>query len=271
MMDDSNIEVSSENSKTDEHFINKLNDQLTSIFKQSVYKLQGISIDINDLYSNSPVMSASNSDEENDCFDEMNEYSPKNYRKLSYDDVKRSLDKYYETEDKYSDELDLLIAYLNGQKNLYIQAKQLTQLKLNLLMFPSIIGSTSITFFAPFITVYYWSGIFIAAINALITVCVSLIHYLKLQALIDLYLQLVNQYDKLENSLQMTISKLYFLEDKQQKSEIILNKIQEFETKMNEIKETNTVLIPGELISVFSIIYHIHIFSFIKKMRVVFL
>ena len=267
-MGDSKIEIY-DDSKTDEHFINQLNNNLTSILRESFVRNTDISLNINNfLYSNSPVMSVSNSDDENDCFDDMNEYSPKEtFQKLTFQDVKRSLEKYYEIEDKYSDELDLLMIYLNGQKNMYIQAKQLTQLKLNILLFPTVICSTALTFFSPFITSYSWSGIFIATINAMITACLSIIHYLKLESSIDLYLQLVEQYDKLENSLQMTTSKLFFLEDKREKEIIILKKMEEFEDKMNEIKEMTTVFLPGELKNVFPIIYHIHIFSFIKKME----
>ena len=283
-MEDSKIEIFDEKmSITDEHFINKLNNSLNIIrrerdsfqrssfmFDQNEVKLiPSISLDnIDFLYSNSPIMSGSNSDEENDCFDEMNEYSPKEtFKKLTYQNVKCSLDKYYENDDKYSDEIDLLISYLNGQKNIYIQAKQLTQLKLNFLIFPCIVGSSAISFFAPFIREYNWSGVFIASINAMIAVCVSVIHYLKLESSIDSYLQLIGHYDKMENSLQMMTSKLFFLEEKREKSEIVLKKIDEFEVKMKDIKETITVLIPGELKLVFPIIYHIHIFSFIKRIE----
>ena len=252
------IQPSPTSKKTDEHFINKLNHSLDMIRKG----VKENSIDSIELYSNSPVMS--DSDVDQDCFDDLNEYSPKQtFQKLTYQNVKESLDKYYETEDKYSDELDLLTAYLNGRKNMYIQAKELTQLKLNLLMFPCIIGSTAISFFAPFIRGYSWSGVFIAIINALITLCLSSIHYLKLESSIDSYLKLIGQYDTLENSLQMTTSKLFFLEDKGERGHIILKKIEEFETKMNEMV---AILIPIELKPVFPIIYHIHIFSFIKRM-----
>jgi hypothetical protein len=264
------IEIYSMDSKTDEHFINRLNDSLNIIREETNNKDHSISIDdINELYSNSPIMSVSNSDEENDCFEDINEFIPKEtFQKLTYQNVKNSLDKYYETEDKYSDELDLLIAYLNGQKHMYIQAKELTQLKLNLLLFPSMMCSTSLTFFSPFIINYSWSGIFIAIINAVITACLSIIHYLKLESSVDFYIQLIDRYEKLENSLQLTISKLFFLEDKRENNNIIMQKIEEFELKMNEIKDITIISIPSELKNVFPIIYHIHIFSFIKRIEI---
>jgi hypothetical protein len=269
---DSKIEISESKiniSETDQHFINKLNQSLDVIRKGS-WNMDNSNLinNIEFLYSNSPVLSVYNSDEENDCFDDITEYDPKlSFQKLTYQHVKRSLDKYYESEDKYSDELDLLTIYLNGQKNMYNQAKTLTQYKLNSLMFPCMIGSTAISFFAPFIRQYNWSGIFIATMNAVITICLSIIHYLKLESSIDSYSQLIEHYDKLENSLQMTTSKLFFLEDKREKNEIILKKIEEYDNKMNEIKSTIHVDVPTELKNLFPIIYHLHIFSFIKRIE----
>lgn len=265
---------------TDEHFMNKLNESLENIRQkhsiqrnESNAKPGSIMDNMDYLYSNSPALSNNNSDneepdEEDDCFDDSHELSVKhNYKKLTFKTVKRSLDKYYEGEDKYSNELDILTTYLNGQKNLYIQAKRLTQLKLNLLMFPSLIGSGAISLFAPFIQQYSWSGGLIAGLNAMVTICMSIIHYLKLESAVELFLQLSTQYDKLENSLQMTSSKLFFMEGVQEKSDLLFEKMEEFETKMNEIKDMTTVLIPEEIKRVFPIIYHVNIFSFIKRME----
>jgi len=267
---------------TDEHFMNKLNESLEYIRNKhdSNMKENGIvSIDMNCvddyLYSNSPVLSNNNSDNDDDdvdnepdCFDDSHELSTKRpYKKLTFKTVKRSLDKYYEGEDKYSNELDILTTYLNGQKNLYIQAKTLTQIKLNLLMFPALIGAGAISLFAPFIQQYSWSGGLIAGLNAMVTICLSIVHYLKLESAAETFLQLSTQYDKLENSLQMTSSKLFFMEGVREKSELLFEKMEEFEVKMNEIKDMANVLIPEEIKRIFPIIYHVNIFSFIKRME----
>jgi hypothetical protein len=265
---------------TDEHFMNKLNESLENIRQKhnlqkhdSSYGKSTSMDNMDYLYSNSPALSNNNSDnsdneEQDDCFDDSHELSGKYYKKLTFKEVKDSLEKYYEGEDKYSTELDILTTYLNGQKNLYIQSKRLTQLKLNLLMFPSLIGTGAISLFAPFIQQYSWSGGLIAGLNAMVTICLSIIHYLKLESSVELFLQLSTQYDKLENSLQMTSSKLFFMEGGvQEKSELVFEKIEDFETKMNEIKDMTTVLIPEEIKRIFPIIYHVNIFSFIKRME----
>lgn len=270
---------------TDEHFMNKLNESLENIRQKhnlqntpSTSRKYSFIDSLDYLYSNSPALSNNNSDNsdnsdneeqyQEDCFDNSHGLTNKhNYKKLTFETVKRSLDKYYEGEDKYSNELDILTTYLNGQKNLYIQAKNLTQLKLNLLMFPSLIGAAAISLFAPFIQEYSWSGALIAGLNAVVTICVSIIHYLKLESSVELFLQLSTQYDKLENSLQMASSKLFFMEGTKEKSDLLFQKMEEFETKMNEIKDMTTVLIPEEIKRIFPIIYHVNIFSFIKRME----
>jgi hypothetical protein len=262
---------------TDEYFVNKLNESLETIRKNhdsNTKQESFVSINMDDyLYSNSPVLSNNNSDNEDDedevdCFEDSHEFSTKcHYKKLTFNTVKRSLDKYYECEENFSNELDILITYLNGQKNLYIQAKNLTQLKLNLLMFPSLIGTGAISLFAPFIQQYSWSGGLIAGLNAMVTICLSIIHYLKLESAVETFLQLSTQYDKLENSLQMSSSKLFFMEGAQEKSEFLLEKMEDFEAKMNDIKDMTNVLIPEEIKRIFPIIYHVNIFSFIKRME----
>ena len=226
--------------------------------------------------SDSPVLSNVNSDsdsdlsdlEEDDCFDEQNEYIPKQtLKKLTLKSIKRSLDKYYDSEDKYSSELDILTSFLNGQKHMYLKAKLLVQWQLNLLMFPALIGAGATTIFAPFIQNYSWGGSFISGLNAMVTVCMSIIHYLKLESLIASYLQFVSHYDRLENSLQMISSKLMFLDNSDERMDLIMKGLDDYEKKMVEIKETNSCSVPNSICVIFPIISHINIFSFIKRME----
>ena len=62
------------------------------------------------------------------------------YKKLSYNDVKSQLDKYYQQDiiHKYSSALDILASYLKGQKIIYMEARNHTVTHLNRLMFPAI-------------------------------------------------------------------------------------------------------------------------------------
>jgi hypothetical protein len=255
---------------TENHFLNKIN----SFIKNGDYCIE----------SNSPVTMSENSDdgEDEEDDDEFFNLPSTNrgarrstpitsgsykYKKLTYQEVEKSFDKYYENDDNYSNEFDILTTYLKGHKNVYMQSKNITQRKLNMLMIPSLLLTALITIFAPFIQKYSWSGITISAANAVITLFIALNHFFKLESAVDMYMNLSNQFDKLESSIEITNGKLIFIENKNDKNKIILEKITEVEQKINEIKETNSIIIPDEIKHIFPIISHINIFSFIKRIE----
>jgi hypothetical protein len=184
--------------------------------------------------------------------------------------VESVLDKYYDDDDyssKHSNELDILITYLKGQKNLYIQSKNVAQYTLNALLIPSLLITASITVFAPFIQEYSWSGGFISGLNAISTVLITLVNYLKLESSIELFYHTANQYDKLETGLEFISSKLLFIENAKERSHTILEKIQDTEKKISEIKELNTLFVPEIIRSMFPVICNINVFSLIKRIE----
>jgi hypothetical protein len=190
------------------------------------------------------------------------------FRKLTYKEIEKSLEQYDINDSfKYSNELEILITYLKGQKNLYIQSKNLTQFKLNLLTIPAILIASGITIIAPFISHYEWSGAIVSGVNATITLLISFLSYFKLESCHQTFSHLANQYDKLETSLEITNSKLMFMENQMEQNQLIMSKIREFEEKIFEIKESCVVFIPEELKPLFPIICHLNVFSFIKKVE----
>ena len=189
------------------------------------------------------------------------------YKRLKFGDVEKSLSKYYDKENKYSNELDILITYLNGQKHLYIHSQNATRFKLNALTVPCLIMSAAITIFAPFVQHFYWSAGFISALNAIIALLISLINYWKLEASAEIYLHIANQYDKLETSLEVASNKLLFFENEIDQDKMVLNKVKDFENQLNEIKKSSTLSVPSEVKRTFPLISYINIFSFIKKME----
>jgi hypothetical protein len=191
------------------------------------------------------------------------------FKKLGYKDTIQMIDKYYEhtLENRFSNEIDILTTYLKGQKHLYIQAKQLTQWKLNCLMFPTLTLTAFITIVSPFIECNPWSTGFISAVNAIIALFIATINYLKLESHIEIYMQRANHFDKLETSLEFANNKLSFLQHEKDKTKLVLLKIKEVEKKISEMKNTAIVFIPDEIKLLFPIICNINIFAFIKKME----
>ena len=159
--------------------------------------------------SDSPItMSNNNSDDENDH--EEKEPSSK-YRKLTYDEMEKIIMNNYDNENKYSNELDILITYLKGQKVLYTYSNRITRWKLNMLTIPSLFFTATLTIFAPFMQNYEWSMGLICVLNGLITLFISLINYLKLESTAEIYLNFANQFDKLETSMEFTSNSIAFI------------------------------------------------------------
>jgi len=260
--------------------LEKIKDMHLDSFNNSFYNIRiesnsPITISNSGSRNNSNNNSSCSSDSENFIDYDTDNDEPKNkmyskFKKLSYRDVEKIINKYYDlsNDTKFSTEIDILTTFIKGQKNLYIQSKNSSQRRLNCLTFPSIFISALITIVAPFIECKSWSVGFISGLNAIIMLCISLINYLKLESSIENYMYTIKQYDKLETSLDMTSNKLLFIDSDKEKSSIVLNKIRDLERKINEIKESNNMLIPEDVKQLFPIIYHINIFTFIKKIEI---
>jgi hypothetical protein len=136
-----------------------------------------------------------------------------------------------------------------------------------LLSIPAILIASGITIIAPFISQYEWNGAIVSGVNATITLLISFMSYFKLESSHQMFSHLANQYDKLETSLEITNSKLMFMDNQIDQTQLIMTKIREFEEKIFEIKESCVVFIPEELKPLFPIICHLNVFSFIKKIE----
>lgn len=193
-----------------------------------------------------------------------------NFKELSTQQIEQSLDKYYDdSENRFSSELDVMITFMKGQKNLYIQSYFLSQRKLNFLMIPAILISTILTFFTPLFPScqYTWSTGLSAGLNGITAAFIALINYLKLETSTQTFYNTARQFDKLETNLEFVASKLMFVEKENDKSNIVFEKLQEIESKIHEMKEWNSLFLPDEIRGLFPIICHINIFSFIKRME----
>jgi hypothetical protein len=67
--------------------------------------------------------------------------------------------------------------------------------------------------------------------------------------------------------MEFASNSIAFIEDEKEKKQLVLKKLKEIEKKITEMKESNNILIPGELKILFPVIFIINIFSFIKKIE----
>lgn len=74
------------------------------------------------------------------------------FKKFQIHDIERNLNKYYDNDNnKYTNEIDILTTFMKGQKNLYIQAKNISQWKFNCLTIPALFLTCGITMYTPFV------------------------------------------------------------------------------------------------------------------------
>jgi hypothetical protein len=227
---------------TDDDFVNKLNADLENIRIGHMCS------------SNSPVMSANNSDSESGV------------RKLTFRDVRDSIHKYYDVENNYTTELELLSSYLKNQKQVYFQCAKISGLKMRIIIVPAVIGSAVIIIFSPMINCdYSWS---ISCINAFVCLLFYIIYYYQFLPAIAFYIQISKQFEKIENITECAVNKYSILEKSVDKIEYVLDHLRELEKKYVDLKEMIVTDVPIEMRYLYSVGYRIPIFSFIKRIEI---
>lgn len=142
--------------------------------------------------------------------------------------------------------------------------------RLNLLMLPTILLSAIASVLSLTIDEFFWGPIIVASVNAFNGFLLAVVNYSKLDAASEAHKITSHQYDKLQSLCEFTSGRLMMLSTKDSKKEeaiTIKKTIDEVESKIKDIKETNSFVIPSVIRSRFINIYYLNVFTVVKKIR----
>ena len=196
------------------------------------------------------------------------------FKKYSYKEVEREIDQnYFDENEYYSCALDILATYLRGQKLIYMESKSYCEKRLNWLMMPAILLSTTATVLASIIKEYTWGAYLLAGLNGVIAFLLAVVNYLKLDATSEAHKISAHQYDKLQSSVEFTSGKilLFTYDPNNPVIDAVINemskKLTDIESKIADIKGTNQFIIPKPVRTRYPVIYNTNVFLIIKKIE----
>lgn len=238
----------------DEEFERRLDEEMLSGDDQSAITMSP---------ENSDSGSGSGSDSEPYNQDERVEY-----RAITYKEVEAKIKREnntYEMVNEMVNELDILTVYVKNQKTIYTDAKNIMNIRLCVLGYPSICISITASAISPFIQQSLW---IVSILNAVLAVLITLILVLKLETAAANYAIVASRYIRLQEDLDAFISKLAFVESKHEKEKQIFSKMKKLESKIAEIKEDTTLELPHYIRYLYPKISKINIFSSIYSVEI---
>jgi hypothetical protein len=197
----------------------------------------------------------SSDSESDDCFEhgplqKENDDDSNTFKKLTFREVQSSVDKYYEDVHPYSNELDVLITYLKGQKHMYLKAAEIIVIKMYIVLCPAALANIILSI----LLFIESSPMLLLGLNIFIFLFYTMNIWFEWNVSIWSYKLSACQYETYIRSLD-------------NKQEQLLDILHTLENKMREWKEIMNVPLPWECKQVFPIICRMNFFTFIKRIE----
>ena len=187
-------------------------------------------------------------------------------KQITYDEITALIAQSYgnNPDMECSTSLDIIALYLQGQKLLYIEAKNYSEQYLNSLMLPAITISVIVGLVALIFTSRL-GFIIVACLSALNSLLLSLISYLKLDAKSEAHKTSAYHFDKLETECSFLSGKILFFDAE---TENIIDVVINIEKRIREIKEINQFVLPDYVRDRYPHTYGTNIFSVVKRLYI---
>jgi hypothetical protein len=172
---------------------------------------------------------------------------------------------YIDRETNNSTICDIIAMYLKGQKILYAEAKTVCEQRLNYLMLPAIFITAVCTILSLVIKDYQHGPTIVSSLNGFTAFILSLINYLKLDAKAEAHRTSAYKFDKLQSTMEFNSGRILFDE---KASKDLIQMIQNVETNVKEIKETNQFILPEKIRYTYPNLYNMNVFAEVKKVGI---
>ena len=172
--------------------------------------------------------------------------------------------KYDYEETMTSTALDILALYLKGHKILHMEAKTICEKRLNTLMLPAIFISSLCSILGFILDPYSYGKIIVSVLNTVNSFLLGLVSYLKLDGKAEAHKMSSHKYQKLEAMCEFNSGRVLFFKEKPDK---ITNFVDEIQTKVMEIKESNQFILPESIRYRFNEIFTTNVFTLVKEIQ----
>ena len=183
-------------------------------------------------------------------------------------DIKVIIEEEYNDKDYIiSTSLDILALYIKGQKILYTEAKVYCEQQLNMLMLPAIFISAVCTLLSVGLKDVMEGSYVVSGLAALNSFILAIISYLKLDAKAEAHKTSAYMYDKLGAVCEFNSGKIMFFKSDGTRDNV-MKLVEDVETKITEIKDTNKFLLPEVVRFRYKEIMNQNLFSSVKQLQI---